>query len=687
MASIRNFNRSFSGGEVSPELLGRIDDAKYQAGLAICRNFICTPLGPVGNRAGLGFAGKVKDNQYSRLLPFVFSQDQALVIEMGAGYFRFYSLGRPVLNPNESVYEVANVYAQGDLRTIHCVQSNDVITLTHPNYPPYELRRYGALDWRFVKAAFGSPIAPPTGLALKAVGSGIAQQTYWYAVTAVIDERTSESSPCGPVSIMTDLNAPSTYVEVSWDVVPGASSYRIYRQVAGVYGLVGQTEGGSIIDEGALPDTSITPPIYEDTFAQAGDYPSVVSYFEQRKCFAGTLSRPNTIWMTRSATESDMSYSVPSRDDDRLKFTLNARELNAIRHIVPLNKLVILTGAAEWVVGAEQSAALTASSLHARPQSYIGASAVAPVVVNNALLYCANRSGHVREMGYSYQANGFVTGDVSLRAAHLFDGFEIVDMAYAKAPYPIVWCVNDQGSLLGLTYIPEQQIGAWHRHDTDGAFEACAVIPEGNEDSLYVVVRREVNGQTVRYVERLQSRRFDVLEDAFFVDSGKSYGMEPGPHARATTFSGLEHLEGKTVNILGDGAVFPPQVVKDGMVTIDHPVFKAHVGLPIVAEIKTLPLAAGIDNSFAQGRPKNVNKAWLRVEQSSGIFVGPSAERLTEFKQRTTEPLGTAPALKSEEIQIAISPSWTDGGQIIVRQLSPLPLTIVSLTTEVEIGG
>lgn len=113
-----------------------------------------------------------------------------------------------------------------------------------------------------------------------------------------------------------------------------------------------------------------------------------------------------------------------------------------------------------------------------------------------------------------------------------------------------------------------------------------------------------------------------------------------------------------------------------------------HIGLPIVADLQTLPMALPLqDGSFGQGRVKNVNKVWLRVYRSSGIFVGPSADELTEAKQRSTEPLGSPPALKSEEIPIVLTPSWADGGQIYVRQADPLPLTLVSMTAEVALGG
>jgi len=385
--------------------------------------------------------------------------------------------------------------------------------------------------------------------------------------------------------------------------------------------------------------------------------------------------------MTKSGTESVMSYSLPVRSDDRIAFRIAAREANTIRHIVPLTQLLLLTSSAEWRVTSVNSDAITPTTISVRPQSHVGASNVQPVIVNNSLLYCASRGGHVREMGYQWQADGFVTGDMSIRSAHLFDNMTIADMAYSKAPQPLVWFVSSSGKLLGLTYVPEQKIGAWHQHDTDGAFESCCVVAEGNEDVLYVVVKRTINGSQVRYIERMKTRLFATQSDAFFVDAGLTYDG-----AAATTISGLSHLEGKTVNILADGAVHPQRVVTGGAITLNQAASKVHIGLPITADINTLPVTMYTDGAFSQGRVKNVNKAWLRVYRSSGIFIGPDADNLTEVKQRTTEPYGSPPELKTEEIDLMIPPTWGDGGQVYVRQSDPLPLTIVNLTLEVVLG-
>lgn len=727
--SIRTLQQAFAGGEVTPEFWGRIEDAKFQSGLATCRNFICKPQGPVENRAGTQFVREVKNSAAAtRLIAFTYSTTQTMVIELGAGYMRFHTNGATLLyaaptawattmayaqgdlcsnggtnyycktahtsgtfatdlaagkwyalpsNPN--IYEIPTPYVAADLFDIHYVQSADVLTLAHPGYPPKELRRQGATKWVMSDIAFASTLPAPSGVA--AVASGGTGTTYNYVVTTVGDVGIDESVISAAATCNGNLFASSAYNTISWSATAGAARYYVYKYSGGAYGYIGQTTSLTFTDNNIAADISRTPPINANPFGAAGDYPAAVSYFEQRRVFAGTLNKPQNLWMTKSGTESNMNYSLPTRDDDSIQFRVAAREANTIRHIVPLSNLLLLTSAAEWRVTSVNSDALTPSTISVAPQSYVGANNVAPVIINNNVIYCAARGGHMREMAYSFQANGYATGDLSLRAPHLFDNYSLVDMAYAKAPYPIVWVVSSSGKLLGLTYIPEQQIGAWHWHDTDGTFESCAVVAEGQEDVLYVIVNRTIGGVTKRYVERLHTRVFANQQDAFFVDCGLTYSGAP-----ATTISGLGHLEGKTVGILGDGAVMPQAVVTGGQITLPQPVSVAQVGLPIIADLQTLPTAFQMPG-LGQGRVKNVDAVWLRVYRSGGIKIGPDANNLTEVKQRTTEPYGTAPSLKTDEIKQVISPSWSNGGQVWVRQADPLPLTISSISLEVTLGG
>jgi hypothetical protein len=728
MPNTLTLQRSFNGGEVSPEMFGMIEDPKFRAGLALCRNFICRPQGPAENRAGFAFVHEVKDSsKRTRVIPFTYSTTQTMVIEVGAGYFRFHTQGATLLYPVAAAYngatayvlgdlvlsggvtyyakksttgnappnatywyplpatgeyEIPNNYAEADLFDIHYVQSADVLTLSHPGYPPAELRRTGATNWQLVDVVFGAPISAPTIPTVTTTAFSPPGYTLSYCVTAIAADGIGESVQSPTQTVVSNVLQSGVTVTISWTAVTGALRYNVYKLQGGVFGYIGRTTGLSITDTNIAPDISKTPPIYDSVFGATGDYPAAVSYFEQRRVFAGTTNKPQNIWMTKSGTESNMSYGLPLKDDDRISFRVAAREANAIRHVVPLTQLLMLTADAEWRVSSINSDAITPTTISVRPQSYVGASNVQPVIINNAVIYAANRGGHIHELGYNWQANGFVTGDVSLRSIHLFDNKTIIDMAFSKVPHPTVWCVSSDGKLLGFTYVPDQQVGAWHQHDTDGLFESCCVVAESTQDALYCVVNRTINSVQKRYIERMEQRLFDQAEDAFFVDCGATYNG-----TATTTISGLGFIEGKTVSILADGAVHPQRVVTSGTVHLDYPASKVHVGLPISADIYTLPVALQVDNAFAQGRTKNVNKVWLRVYRSSGIFAGPNVDQLVEYKQRTTEPVGTPPALKSEEIRLNITPSWGDGGQVYIRQANPLPLTVISLTLEIAVGG
>lgn len=495
----------------------------------------------------------------------------------------------------------------------------------------------------------------------------------------------STGGPAGSIiqmGVRNNLFDTGAYNTVRWSPVAGATRYYIYKESNGLYGLIGQTKETLFKDDDIAADISRMPPSNANPFSGAGNYPRAVAYYEQRRSFAGTVNKPQNFWLTKPATESNLNQSIPTRDDDAIAYRLAAQKVNTIQHLVPLQALVLLTSSAVWRITSVNTDALTPGSTSVKQQSNVGASSVQPVLANENMIYVASRGGHLREVSYSWQSAGYVSADLSRFNPDLFDGKDVADMAFAQAPYPIVWCVSSDGRLISLTYVPEEQVAGMARHDTDGAFESVTVVPEGAEDAVYVIVRRTVNGQTVRYVERFESRQIEDVRNAYIVDCGARYRGTPV----TVLSSGLSHLEGKTVNILADGAVHPQRVVTGGTVSLDHEASTIAIGLPVEADLKTLPVVLEIDG-LGQGRGKSVNKVWLRVSEASGVFAGPDFTSLTQYKQRSDEPYGTPPALLTGELEITLDGGWSDGGQICIRQSDPLPMTIVSLTAEVQIGG
>jgi len=922
----RRFHRSFAGGEVSTELFGRVDDVRYQNGAAKMQNFIPQPQGAARRRPGLEWISSVKDaTKRVRLVPFIYSPDDSVLIEMGESYFRFHLGGAPAIaggqligagagtpnywippppsldsvvagdeisfdepsNPDPVFYarqpvqlvssggtwpaplntgitywiysvsvgggkvtiklsatptggpiswsdaaagltdetvapvhvygdpviypwgiasssaagtpenyicqqahlgtttlipgtaagdaywrglvaslggtvEIPHFYREEDLFDLTFAQSADVVTITHPNYQPSELRRLSNTNWEFKPIQFSGALpAPPQPTAITTPGrrfrivevelsgnemvfrvasehglsdgDGIyiegnpfseftaptfgtsgtpegpgfftvagAQLAYTsisasfvagrcfqvaqystgivgtadsydgststgyfvrrtplevedkqvYKVTAV-DANGVESDPSTELEVDEGivLYVEGASVELQWTEVAGAASYRVYKEEAGLFGYIGQTDTPSssavysFTDDNIAPDMSVTPgirdetfdvvsgsmslehgdnvvawtdhgrklndpvwftgltgepgllnitdpdvaqadaryfvvePVTTDTFAVAAEpggtaidieengnlsgeaysaaCPGAVAYFEQRRMFAGTLTAPQGLWATRTGTESDLRYALPLRDEDRVSATISSRQASIIRHIVPMDQLLLLTSSAEYRVTPVNDDAITPTSISVRPQSYIGASKVTPQIVNNVAVFGAARGGHVRELGYQAQRQSFVTGDLSLRAAHLFDDYDLVDSAQSKAPHSVLWFVSSSGKLLSLTYVPEEQVGAWAQHTTGGdndIFESVAVIPEGDEDRVYVVTNRG----GLRYIERMAEQAVTTLGAALYLDASVV--------ATNTNFvTGLTHLLGKEVTVVADG------VVQTGVSIVNYP--------------------------------------------------------------------------------------------------------------------
>ena len=591
------------------------------------------------------------------------------------------------------------------------------------------------------------------GLGIPA-SSGVADHdnTQTYVYTAV-DELNVETEASPETAVTNNLAVSGSYNEVTITAVDGAARYNIYKKESGLFGYVGQVEedGSSLYD---FLDRNIAPDLGRSLPIQEGDPGAVsaIGYFDQRRLFGGTLPLPLTVWMSRVGTESDLSYSVPIKPDDRIKFVIAARSRAKVRHFASLDQLVILTDEVEFRVTPVNDDAITPESVSVRPQSYIGSSPATPVIVNNLVVFAANRGGHMRELGYQREALGYVTGDLSLRAAHLFDTFEIKDMAFQKSPYPMVWAVSTSGKLLCMTYVPEERLRSWHQHTTAaGSFESTAAIAEGDEDTVYAVTQRTAGGESIRSVECMAPQRFGgLLPSAFFVDSGltadlansstkvvrveaagtgyvlgaevnlistshlfRTDGSDVGdlltvstgeveitsvtdsmnaigrvvqliPAAvqnvatadwawKRKTFSGLDHLAGETVSVLADGVPTVAVVSASGGLTLTTAATIVHVGLPIGATMRTLPMTAGVEGG-GQGRTRNPSDIWIKVEDSAGGFAGGILNQLS--------PTGlTTNALQSRVVDVSTRGEW-DEGQVYIQQSLPLPLTVVSITID-----
>ncbi|EOD2804698.1 hypothetical protein ACJLW1_003222 [Klebsiella aerogenes] len=816
---------SFSGGEIAPSLYGRIDMAKYQVALRKCDNFIVRQYGGVENRPGTQFIAAAKyPDRKCRLIPFQFSTVQTYALEFGHNYMRVIKDGGLVMTTGDVIYELATPYADSDVFGLKFTQSADVMTIVHPSYPPKELRRYAHDNWQIVdvetkngpfedinvdesvtvyasgttgtitltasSAIFGSEqVGKLFYLEQPAVDSVPVWETS--KTTAIDDIRRADSNYYrANTAGKTGTLRPSHTEGMAWDGWGGTgdddtgvqweylhSGFGIARitAVAGD-GLSATADVISRIPENAVGSDKASYKWARYAWNSVNGYPATVVYYQQRLYFAASSAYPQTIWASRTGDYKDFGKSNPVQDDDRIVYTYAGRQVNEIRHLIDVGSLVVLTSGGEFVATGDQNKVLTPSSFSLSSQGSNGSSDVPPIAVSNIALFIQEKGSVVRDLAYSFDVDGFQGNDLTILANHLFQKRSIVDWSFCIVPFSSAFCVRDDGKLLVLTYLRDQQVFAWSPQSSAGKYESTCGIGEGSEDAIYFVVNRTINGQVVRYIERLSSRQFTNDLDAFFVDSGLSYdgrntegrtatiiggsgnwsyqvpytltmsggsyfsagdvgaqiqfpyigtdpvdgtdvamqlrcdivSVESGNSVTITanrdipavlqntatanwtmarqTFSGLEHLEGQTVNILSDASVEPQKVVTGGAVTLEKPGGVVHIGLPINAQFETLDININGQETLLD-KKQLISTVTLVVNASRGIWASTPGGQWYEYPQREFEFYDDPVEDATGKVEVKLDSNWDKNGRIKIRQTDPLPLSVLAVIPRITVGG
>lgn len=728
--------RAFGGGELAPGLSARADIGLYQQGLRTCRNFIIQRHGGVANRTGTKYIAEVKDSANPpSLLKFVFNSTLTYVMEFGSGYIRFFHNGARVEVSSVAAWADATLYTYGaivsdggtnyvcilshtsevgvietdnttywypltddiyelptpflaNLHLLRATQDTNIVTLTHKDYPPHELRNEGAATaWVFEEINTEPGISSPGNLT--GTAGVVGTRSRFYQVTAIDEETGEESYPSETFEL--ELAGEGTIVtphELSCDPVATANEYRWYcdPEANGTFGYIGSSmEVETFADSGIAPDFALTPPIIRELFWATLNYPHTAAYYQQRRVFANTHTDVGTVWASRTGFPSNFSIRSPLQDDDAVTFTPKGRQVLGIQHVIGLKRLLLLTDGGEWIVLGGEDGVLTPSTIHPEQEGHFGSAASpVPCVLGNDVVYTQYLSRVVRLLQLNETHTGFRSAtDLTVFAGHLFVP-TVLRMDAQVIPHSMVWCVMDEGTLLSLTYLPESDIYGWARHDTgdgDNFLDVC-VVPEGDEHALYVLVSRDVDGDTVVYLERFVQRELydaDNLADAFFLDCGITYSG-----ASATAITGLDHLEDREVFAWTDGTtVQGPFTVTAGAITLTTAATKAQIGLPITAQLKTLAL--DVNGSDVRAKRKRVQAMHFIVERSlPGFYAGPDEDHLHPV--RTAGVWESATTLKDGEFELNMSSAFTENGQTLIQHTNPTPLTLLGLIPVLEVG-
>lgn len=452
--------------------------------------------------------------------------------------------------------------------------------------------------------------------------------------------------------------------------------------------------GIDLTDESAGSSFTLTGDLIADSnfslgaFSETTGFPAAVAFYEQRLVFAGTSSQPQTIFFSQSGDFEN--FERGTNDDDGLVYTIGSNEVNVIRYLASGRQLIVGTSGGEFIVRASGfDEPLKPNNTQIKQQTTYGSADIQPMQVGNATLFLQRAKRKLRELVFSNESDSYVAPDMTILAEHITEG-GITAFAYQQEPDSVAWTVRSDGVLSCMTYRREEQVVAWHRHIIGGVFgsgnavvESVAVIPgDLDEDEVYLIVKRTIDGATKRYVERMSGFDFGSdVTDAYFVDSGLTYSG-----SAATTISGLDHLEGQTVSVLADGSVHPDVTVSSGAVTLQRSVTKAHIGLPFTSKVETLRVDGGSALGSSQGKIKRISEVTVRLFRSVGLKVGTSTSELDVVPFRDSgDAMDTATPLFTGDKTVEFRGGYDDDATIVIQQDQPLPMTILAIFPTVSV--
>lgn len=400
-------------------------------------------------------------------------------------------------------------------------------------------------------------------------------------------------------------------------------------------------------------------------------YPKMACFFQDRLVLAATKKEPYSIWMSRTGDYPNFGIEKVDggvTDDSAIKADLITRNGFEILHLVPAKDLVILTTGNEWII--EGSSVITPAKINPRPQTMRGSNTCPPQHIGNRIVHVQRSGKTVRDLGYQYDADNYNGDDLTLLATHLTEGHKLVSSAYIQEPNSTLYYVRDDGVLLSLAFIKEQNVFAWSHHTTDGKYKKVTSIPNGASDILYVTVERD--GKI--YIERFNPD----IEAAVYMDS---YVTGSGSSIKAS------HLIGKTVQVLADGTRLQDAVVpENGLVTFGQSFSDITVGLAYETRIKQPGPDIGLKEGTMQARISKINTVVLRVEKSYGGYIGYTFKDkdMDELRYEDYEMLETGDIV--QQMPVANIGSNTKN-HICIKHDEPFPFELNAIIREVSIDG
>ncbi|MBA4259156.1 MAG: hypothetical protein C0446_08325 [Chitinophaga sp.] len=574
------------------------------------------------------------------------------------------------------IYQLDSPYTSSQIEQIKYQGSKDVMYLCHPSVRTRKLRRFGASQWDIVAVDFvDGPYYDKSDSRYGGVGTT-------YTMTP--------SGTTGSVTLTTSGNVFSS-TDVGRAVRYRSNTTSEWAELT-ITAYTSPTQVTATVEK-TLSGTLASNQWRLGLFSETTGYPSVVALHGQRLYLGNTTDRPLTLCASKAGDievfqPDNDTYKDEVDDTTAFTFTVSSEGKGGILWLASRTSLYLGTDKAIFIAKASSlDEALTSTNIDIKPSVQTACHGARPINTNNATLFIQYNQQKVMELAYNIQQDGNVTADLTLLSEHL-GANQFKQLVRQETPYNIIWAIDEIGQLFGLTYLRDQEVVGWHTHTiggTNAEVKSICTIPGDVEDELWLIVSRTINGSTKQYVEQLAPffRSYsDEEEDQLFLDSFLTYSG-----VATSTLTGLNHLEGETVDALCNGyRGVVDDVVTSGSISLSQNTTLAHVGLPYNSSITTLPLEASTDFGNLVGSLSRVWKAFLRVYRSAIFTVGHKAGE-TDIVENFTDNyiMGGAVPLKTEIIEIPMN-GFPDLQQFIhISQSSPFNLTILTLGAKLVI--
>jgi hypothetical protein len=632
MPTIRQTKTTFTAGEVSRALLGRGDLRAYENGALTLRNVFIQPTGGVTRRAGLRYVDTAAGA--GRLIAFEFNTEQTYLIVVTGGQIAVYA--------NDTLETTLPApWSEGQIPQLAWTQSADTLLLTHPDVPPKKLTRSVGGVWALSDWAFFT-------------NANIAHQPHYKFAT---DTATlTPSGTTGTITLTCSENIfAAGHVGTRLRVGGKEVSITAFNSATVVTATVIQT----------LVGTAATIDWAEQAFSAVRGYPVSAAFHQDRLVIGGSRDLPNRLWFSRSGDLFNFNLGT-GLDDEEIEFAILSDQVNAIRGIFSGRHLQVFTSGAEWMVSGDP---LTPATVQIRRQTRIGSVVsryIPPVTVDGATLFVARNGEQIQEFLYTDVEQAYQTTDLALVSRHIVP--VPVDQDFDQRRRLLI-VVREDGKFATLTVYRSEEVSAWTLHDTQGAAQSVCVVG----DAVYLLINR--NG----------SYFIEVFDEAMNTDAA----LSGSSLTQKSTWTGLDHLNGQTVSIVADGIVVSQKTVAGGAVILDDPAFNVEIGLSYTHIVEPLPPSAvGTDGSaravrLVEATFKLEKTAALRLDLGRG-FQDVSLRQLGEDTILSAPPPKVSGDVRVRALgwrTVLDQPLWK------IEQDTPLPFTLLSVTTELRVSG